>query len=317
MLTALLAATTGGLSSDAAVAQTAPSLLIIAPGPEGGGFDRAARAVGKALEQAALASPVTYENVGAAGGVTALPRLAEASAARPGVLMITGAVMVGASVSTGGDLLARVTPIARLAVDPLAIAVPSAGPANIAALVEALRTPAGAVIAGGPNGSPDHLLLLAIASALSLPDGRAVYQPHSGGRPAAESVLAGNAAAVLTNWSDLVPFVVEGKLRVIATTDLPPNAAAVAPTLRDAGIAVSGGNWRGLVAGPNIAAAERNRLIAMTEALARSEPWRQELAQRRWVDSFLGGDAFAAFLADDIARVRAAVGAAPRPAARP
>lgn len=311
----LAAAIAAGYPPESAPGQTAPTLLIIAPGPEGGGFDRFARAIGTSMEAAGIASRITYENVGTAGGVTALPRLAELSASRRGVLMVTGSVMVGAFVSGGGELAGRITPIARLAIEPLAIAVPADGPKDVQALLAVLRGPGGTTVAGGPNGSPDHLLTRSMVAALGLPDGRVVYQAHAGGKPAAESLLSGRSQVVLTNWSDLLPFVSDGKLRVIAATDMPANAPASVPTLRQSGIAASGGNWRGLVAAPGIDQAERKRLSAIATALARSQTWQSELAQRRWSDSFLADDAFSSFLSADVAGVRAAV-AAVRPSAK-
>jgi putative tricarboxylic transport membrane protein len=292
----------------AAYTQDPTPLLILVPGPQGGGFDRAARSIGTVLQQAGLVSELAYENVGAAGGVTALPRLAELSDQRPSVLMVTGAVMVGAFVARGASgLLTKTTPIARLAVEPLVIAVDPAGPADFPALAAKLRGSGEAIAAGGPNGSPDHLLLRALIDVLDIRADQIIYRPHAGGRPAAETVLAGDAAFVLTNWSDLAPFVGNRQLRALAITDAPPGVPSIAPALRDLGIPLALGNWRGVLAGAAIGAAERRRLVELIAALSRSSQWQRNLVQRGWIDAFLAETDFEQFLAEEINKVRAAL----------
>lgn len=56
----------------AASVQAAENFKIMAPANPGGGYDQAARALGKALQDAGVAGNVTYENKGGAGGTIGL-----------------------------------------------------------------------------------------------------------------------------------------------------------------------------------------------------------------------------------------------------
>ena len=63
-------------------------------------------------------------------------------------------------------------------------------------------------------------------------------------------------------------------------------------------------NWRSVLAPPGINRADRTRLEAAIEAMVRSEPWREALARYRWIDRYLGGDAFERYGETEEARVR-------------
>jgi putative tricarboxylic transport membrane protein len=275
----------------AAAAAPLERLTLIAPGPQGGGFDRMARAVAAALRETGglVAGEIVIENRGVAGGAGALPMLLEASRGRGEVAMVTGAVMLGvlAMAGTAGELL-RATPLIRLTAEPLVLAVPAHtdAPAALPALLARAGT---LVIAGGPVGSPDHRLAVALASGRSL-----LYRAFPGGIPAAEAVLAGRVPAVLTNLSDLAPMLEDGRLRAIARAE--PGAPA-------GDLPATDGNWRGLVAPPALADTDRERLLAMAAGLAAGAAWRAELARRGWVPTVLAGAAFGAFLTEEARRL--------------
>src|SRR3546814_19110964 len=62
-------------------------------------------------------------------------------------------------------------------------------------------------------------------------------------------------------------------------------------------------NWRAVVAPPGLDDAERQQLLTTVDALAKSATWQSLLKERNWMDSYLAGDEFAAFLKEDRARV--------------
>ena len=79
-------------------AQAADNFKIMIGANPGGGFDQTGRGLGKALQEAGVASAVTYENKGGAGGTIALAQFVNASKGDPNAMIVTGAVMVGAIV---------------------------------------------------------------------------------------------------------------------------------------------------------------------------------------------------------------------------
>jgi putative tricarboxylic transport membrane protein len=75
------------------------------------------------------------------------------------------------------------------------------------------------------------------------------------------------------------------------------------PTLTDEGVDLVFANWRGIVAAPGITEEETQRFVdAMTE-MHDSDAWKQVLEDQGWVDAFMTGDEFSAFLGDESDRV--------------
>jgi hypothetical protein len=79
-------------------------------------------------------------------------------------------------------------------------------------------------------------------------------------------------------------------------------------------------NWRSLVAPPDISSLDRRLLERSIDAMVRSAEWRDALQRYRWIDRYLAGDAFAAVVETEEARVRAVLaklGIGPSENARP
>ncbi|HEU5322048.1 MAG TPA: tripartite tricarboxylate transporter substrate binding protein, partial [Methylomirabilota bacterium] len=82
-------------------------------------------------------------------------------------------------------------------------------------------------------------------------------------------------------------------------------------TLREQGVSLDFGNWRGVVAPAGLAAADRAALLDVVDRLAKSATWKELLRKHNWDDAYLGGDAYAAFLKaenDRITQVLKSVG---------
>ena len=63
-------------------------------------------------------------------------------------------------------------------------------------------------------------------------------------------------------------------------------------------------NWRGVVGPPGLTDDRRAALTARIAALRQSPAWQASLARNDWIDLYLSGPAFEAFL--DVERARAA-----------
>ena len=75
--------------------RAAANLKMMVPANPGGGWDTTGRALGKAIQEAGLASSVTYENKGGAAGAIGLAQFVNAGKGDPNALMVMGAVMLG------------------------------------------------------------------------------------------------------------------------------------------------------------------------------------------------------------------------------
>ena len=67
-------------------ARAAANLKMMVPANPGGGWDTTGRAIGKALQDAGLASSVTYENKGGAAGAIGLAQFYNASKGDPAAI---------------------------------------------------------------------------------------------------------------------------------------------------------------------------------------------------------------------------------------
>jgi putative tricarboxylic transport membrane protein len=77
------------------------------------------------------------------------------------------------------------------------------------------------------------------------------------------------------------------------------------PTLKEQGINVEIGNWRGVYGAPGISKAQRDALIALIEKATKSKAWAEALQKNDWTPAWLAGDAFASFVDQEFASLRA------------
>jgi putative tricarboxylic transport membrane protein len=277
------------------------SLYVFVPAGPGGGWD----GLGRAIEQAARASGIVgsfqFENVGGAGGTVGLPRFLSTRRGRPDSIMISGSVMVGATVTNRTPVSLRDTiPVARMTEEAGVIIVPgNSDIRDIAGLLAALRADPRAVsVAGGSAGGTDHIILGLMLRALGRQAREASFVAFPGGGPAQAAILGGQVRAGISGWSEFSEQIRAGRVRALATTGenrLDPNV----PTLKESGIDVVATNWRGVFAPPGINAQQRQTLVEVMTAIHASEAWKRILADRGWEDAFLTGAEFDRFLERD------------------
>ena len=78
-------------------------------------------------------------------------------------------------------------------------------------------------------------------------------------------------------------------------------------TLKEQGVNVELGNWRGVFGGPNITAAQRDALVKAVKAATESPQWKDTLQKTGWAPWFLGGDDYKKFVDEDVKRVGAII----------
>jgi putative tricarboxylic transport membrane protein len=77
------------------------------------------------------------------------------------------------------------------------------------------------------------------------------------------------------------------------------------PTLKEQGINVEIGNWRGVYAPPGITPAQRKATIDMVVAALKTKAWTEALQKNDWTPAVLTGDEFGKFVDDEFASLRA------------
>jgi putative tricarboxylic transport membrane protein len=310
MRTRVTALVVAGLVALAALpgsaAEPLPSLKILIPANPGGGWDQTGRAMEQALRAEKLVSgAIRLTNRGGAGGTIGLAELAR-SKGEANSLMVMGLVMVGAILTNKAPVtLDATTPIARLTSEYEVIAVPAASKfKTLKDLTDALKADPGAVaITGGSRGGTDHILAALVAEAVGVPGGKVNYVAYAGGGEAVAALLGAQVAAGISGWGEFAQHIESGKLRALALSSPARLPGINAPTLKEQGINVESGNWRGVVAPEGIGASDRKALLDAMDRLVKSASWKDVLKKNNWEDAYLAGDAFAAYLKAENDRV--------------
>jgi putative tricarboxylic transport membrane protein len=306
MLRLAVAAAAFAASLLAVPASAQVELKIMAPAAPGGGWDQTARAMQQALTAAKLARSVQVVNVPGAGGSVGLAQLINAAKGDPHQLMVNGFVMVGALLTNRSAVsLGQATPVARLTEEVQVIVVPAASPIktaqDLAAAVKA--DPAKVTWAGGSAGGVDHITAALFARAAGADAAKVNYIPFSGGGESLAAILGGKVTAGISGYGEYEGQIKSGRLRLIGLTAAQRVPGIDAPTFREQGIDLVIANWRSVMAPPGLSAAQTQALVDLMEKMAKSDVWQDILKQKGWDDAFLGGAAFAGFLAKEQTRV--------------
>ena len=295
-------ALTMALFSIGAAAQ--PSLKMMIPANPGGGWDQTGRNLAAAMQGAKLVSGVQFENKGGAAGIIGLAQFANQAKGDPNAVMIGGMVMVGGIILGKSQVnLSQVTPIARLTSEWETVVVPANSPLKtMADLVKVLKADPGKVSwGGGSAGGTDHILAGLIAKAVGVDAVKVNYVPYKGGGEAIAAILGGHVTVGVSGIGEFAEHVKSGKMRALAQSG--PSKLDGIPALKELAIDVELGNWRGIFGAPGITPQQRDALVKLVRDATETPAWQATLAKLGWTGWFLGGDAYAKFIDEDIKRV--------------
>jgi putative tricarboxylic transport membrane protein len=287
-----------------AQAQAAPSLKMMIPANPGGGWDQTGRSLAAAMQSAKVAQSVQFDNKGGAAGTIGLAQFVNGAKGDPHALLIGGMVMVGGILLNKSPVdLSRVTPIARLTSEYLVVTVPAASPhRSMADLVKAFRADPGKVAwGGGSAGGTDHILVGLVAKAVGADPAKINYVPFKGGGEAIAAIVGGHVTAGVSGLGEFAEQIKAGRMRALGVSS--PERIDAIPTLKEQGVDVILGNWRGVFGAPGITRAQRDALVAAVKAATESPAWKETLARFGWEPWYLGGDDYASFLDEDIRRI--------------
>ena len=291
-------------------AQAASAIKMMLPANPGGGWDTTGRALGKALQDAGVASSVTYDNKGGAAGAIGLAQFVNGSKGDPNAMMVMGAVMLGGIITGKPPVnLSQATPLARLTSEYNVFVLPANSPyKSMAEVIAQLKKDPGSVKwGGGSRGSTEHIAAAMIAREVGVDPAKINYVAFRGGGEAISAILGGNVTVGGSGFSEFAEYIATGKMKPIGVTSGQrlKGAASSIPTLKEQGINVEIGNWRGVYGAPGISKAQRDELVAQLEKATKSKAWAEALQKNDWTPAWLGGDAFAKFVDDEFASLRA------------
>jgi putative tricarboxylic transport membrane protein len=289
------------------LALAAEPIKMMVPANPGGGWDATGRAVLQALESEGLhKGGAQVINKGGAGGTIGLAEFVSTMKGNDNAMMVMGAIMVGGILTNKSAVtLDQVVPLARLTIEYNAIAVAPNSPfKTLKDFTDALKADPGKVsVGGGSAGGVDHITLALIGQAVGVPAAKLNYVPFQGGGEMIAAVAGGKLAAAISGASEFKQYVDSGRLRLIGITSDAKLAGVNAPTLKESGVNVVIGNWRGLVGPPGMSAAGRAAMIEMLDKMHASKSWQETLKKQGWDDAYLSGEAFGGFLKEENVRI--------------
>ncbi len=286
----------------------AANIKMMIPANPGGGWDTTGRALGKALQDAGVASSVTYENKGGAAGIIGLAQYANATKGDGNSLMVMGAVMLGGIITGKPPVsLDKVTPIARLTSEYNVFVVPANSPLKtMKDVVEQMKKDPGSVKwCGGSRGSTEHIAAAMLAREVGVDAAKINYVPFRGGGEAVAAILGGNVTVGGSGYSEFQQYIESGKMRPIAVTSPKRLKGINIPTMLEQGYNIDIGNWRGVYAPAGITAAQRKALTDMVLKATKSKSWAESLEKNNWTPAWLANPEFDDFVDREFASLRA------------
>jgi putative tricarboxylic transport membrane protein len=289
-------------------ARAAANIKMMIPANPGGGWDATGRALGKAMQDAGVASSVAFENKGGAAGALGLAQFVNASKGDGNAMMVMGAVMLGGIITGKPPVsLSQATPIARLTTEYNVFVLPASSPLKSMADVVAQmkKDPATVKWGGGSRGSTEHIAAAMIAREVGVDAAKINYVPFRGGGEAVAAILGGNVTVGGSGYSEFAQYIESGKMRAIAMTSATRLKGINVPTLREQGINVEIGNWRGVYGAPGITPEQRKALTDLVQKAIGSKSWAEALEKNNWTPAVMVGKEFEDFVDREFASLRA------------
>ena len=254
----------------------------------------------------AVIGEFSAEELTGAGGTVGLAELINQNRGDGHTVMMMGLVMTGAILTNNSPVnLSQVTPIARLTTEYEAIAVSK--DSKYQTLQQLLddfkRDPKSIRWGGGSAGGTDHITVGLIAQAVGVNPKDINYVAFSGGGELRPQLIGNQVTAGVSGFGEFKQDAAAGQVRILAVTGPSRLPGSNAPTTKEAGLNVEITNWRGIVGPPGMRDNERQAWVQMLTRMHDAKAWQDILTQQDWIDAFLAGDEFAAFLKSEDERV--------------
>ena len=289
-------------------AQASVAIKMMIPANPGGGWDTTGRALARAMQDAKVADTVNFENKGGAAGALGLAQFINSAKGDGNALMVMGAVMLGGIITSKSKTdLSTLTPLARLTSEYNVFVLPANSPfKTMKDVVEQHKKDPGSVKwGGGSRGSTEHIAAAMIAREVGVDAAKINYVAFRGGGEAIAAILGGNVTIGGSGYSEFSEHIASGKMRAIGVTSGARLKGIAVPTLKEQGINVEIGNWRGVYGASGITPAQRKVLVDSVVKATKSKAWTEALEKNSWTPAVLTGADFEKFVDDDFASLRA------------
>ena len=236
-----------------------------------------------------MCSSDLYDNKGGAAGAIGLAQFVNGSKGDPNAMMVMGAVMLGGIITGKPPVnLTQATPLARLTSEYNVFVLPANSPfKNMAEVIAQLKKDPGSVKwGGGSRGSTEHIAAAMIAREVGVDPSKINYVAFRGGGEAISAILGGNVTVGGSGFSEFAEYISTGKMKPIGVTSGQRLKGVDVPTLKEQGINVEIGNWRGVYGAPGITKPQRDALVAMLEKATKSKAWAEALQKNDWTPAF-------------------------------
>ena len=158
---------------------------------------------------------------------------------------------------------------------------------------------------GGSRGSVDHISIAQLAKLSGVDPTKINYVPFQGGGEASAAILGGRVTIGTSGWHEMAQYVKSGEVRALAVTSANRLPGENVPTLKELGIPLEVGNWRGIYGAPGLTVRQRTALIDAVVAATKQKSWIETLAKNDWFPALLTGDDFGKFVDEEHKRLEA------------
>jgi len=205
-----------------------------------------------------------------------------------------------------GAIISNKSPVTLDNAEPLALLVREYGlltvPANsdiktMQDLVAKLKADPGQVAWGlGSSGGVDHVLAGRILKAVGVDPTKLKGVHFAAGGEQVAATLGGHVTVSVGGVSEFGPQVQAGQLRAIGVSSPERLSTVVASTLKEQGVDVELGTWRGVMAHPQMRPADKKALAEAVAAMVKTPAWQDTLAKFGWIDAYQPAEKFGPFL---------------------
>jgi putative tricarboxylic transport membrane protein len=144
-----------------------------------------------------------------------------------------------------------------------------------------------------------------IARAVGVDPAKINYVAFRGGGEATAAILGGNVTIGGSGYSEFAEYIKAGKMRPIGVTSATRLKGVDVPTLKEQGIDVVIGNWRGVYAAGGITPDQRKALTERIVKATKSKAWAESLEKNGWTPALMTGTEFDNFVDNEFASLRA------------
>lgn len=284
------------VASAAQAAYPARPIELIVPSSPGGGTDLMARVISEVSAKYSEQAFVVSNKPGAGGGIG----MGEVARARPdgykvAVLISELAILPHLKMISFTDR--NFVPIAQLNADPGTVVVKADAPwSTLPQLLEYARQQPGELAMGNAGaGTIWHLAAAAIERDQNVKFNHISFQ---GAAPSVTALLGGHVQAIVVSPVEVSPYIKSGQLKMLGVmTDARlPGAYAQVPTLKESGVNVSVGTWRGLGVPLDTPAPVVDYLRDLSRKIVADEKFKDGMARANLAVSYRDGPSFATFM---------------------